>query len=163
MKNQKKCPQAPRYTTPRLCLIPPTHHLQTDPQFSIVLLRAPPSSLFLGSLSPTFRCFSICKLFEPSRFLICSGPSVCSLMPVSATRWHARHVTFGSGTRPCLVLSVTIIHHRHRRPPFFPSIFSFFSLFPVTSLSIYSCSSSFLLHILQASVLLRIHTAMHQS
>ncbi|KAL6818361.1 hypothetical protein GGI42DRAFT_4710 [Trichoderma sp. SZMC 28013] len=89
-------------------------------------------------------------------------------MPVSATRWHARHVTFGSGTRPCLVFVCN--HHPHpptETPPFFLSVFSFFSLFPVASLSPFSIycilffSPPYLTSI--CIVLLRIHTAMHQS
>lgn len=68
---------------------------------------------------------------------------MCSLMPVSATRWHARHVTFGSGTRP---LSRLVCNHhppqtdRQTDPPFFlPSSPSFpFFPFPLSILLVYS-------------------------
>ncbi|KAL6693992.1 hypothetical protein J3F84DRAFT_58371 [Trichoderma pleuroticola] len=137
MKTKKNRPQAQKiYSSPiphrtSHLLRQPTNHLQPDP---IVLFPRPPI-LPCFSSSPTFRYSPFANCFEPLCFLICS--CLCSLMPVSATRWHARHVTFGSGTRPCLVLSVTIIHQQTEAPPFFLSVFSFFSLFfPVASLSL---------------------------
>lgn len=109
MKNKKTVPRPKRYT-PRLgiphLLLSANQPLTNRPPILHRPSSRAPHPPFFCFPSPTFRCFSICKLFEPSRFLICSRP-VCVLpharfsYPLACT---SRHLWVGNPalSRLCL-------------------------------------------------------------